>query len=165
MVAKPMAAQPALDPGVDSRVYHTPCMVHPLRIGELARLSTTSPDTLRYYERLGLLPRPPRTPAGYRLYDSSVTERIAFIRKAQALGLALDEIREVLRIAAAGTPPCEHVRDALQRRLQDANARIGELESLRATLRRALARSRRLPVAPSCICGIIESETANKEAR
>ncbi len=140
-------------------------MSQTIRIGELAQRAGTSPDTLRYYERVGLLPRAPRTPAGYRLYDSSVAERIAFIRKAQALGLALDEIREVLRIAAAGTPPCEHVRDALQRRLQDVDARIGELESLRATLRRALARSRRLPLAPSCICGIIESETANQEAR
>ena len=140
-------------------------MSQTIRIGELAQRAGTSPDTLRYYERVGLLPRAPRTPAGYRLYDPSVAGRIAFIRKAQALGLALDEIREVLRIAAAGTPPCEHVRATLQRRLQDVDARVGELESLRATLRRALARSRRLPLAPSCICGIIESETANKEAQ
>lgn len=136
----------------------------PLRIGELAALAEVSPDTLRFYERLGLLQHPPRTPAGYRLYDASVAERVSFIRKAQALGLALDEIREVLRIAADGTPPCEHVRAALQRRLQDVDAHIGELESLRATLQRALARSRRLPLVASCICGIIESETSNKEA-
>ncbi len=140
-------------------------MAHPLRIGELARLSTTTPDTLRYYERLGLLPRPPRTPGGYRLYDPSVAERMVFIKKAQALGLALEEIRDVLRIAAEGTPPCEHVRGALRRRLQDVDARISELESLRSTLRQALTRSRRLPLAASCICGIIESETTNKEGR
>ena len=139
-------------------------MTQAIRIGELAHRAGTTPDTLRYYERVGLLPRPPRTPAGYRLYDSSVAQRVAFIKKAQALGLALDEIREVLRIAADGTPPCEHLRAALQRRLQDVDARIGELESLRATLQRALARSRRLPLVPSCICGIIESETSNKEA-
>lgn len=102
---------------------------------ELARLATTSPDTLRYYERVGLLPRPPRTPSGYRLYDPSVAERVAFIKKAQALGLVLEEIRDVLRIAAEGTPPCEHVRGALHRRLQDVDARISEPESLRATLR------------------------------
>ena len=138
-------------------------MTQTIRIGELAHRAGTSPDTLRFYERVGLLPRPPRTPAGYRLYDSSVAERVAFIKKAQALGLALDEIREVLRIAADGTPPCEHVRAALQRRLQDVDARIGELESLRATLQRALARSRRLPLVASCICSIIESDTAKEE--
>lgn len=134
-----------------------------LKIGELAELAGATPDTLRYYERMGLLPRPPRTAAGYRLYDPSLLERLVFIRKAQALGLMLDEVREVLRVAAEGTPPCEHVRSALGRRLREVDARIGELESLRATLRRALTRSRRLPVAASCICGIIESETTNKE--
>ena len=140
-------------------------MTQAIRIGELAQRAGTSPDTLRYYERVGLLPRPARTPAGYRLYDSSVAERVAFIKKAQALGLTLHEIREVLRVAARGTPPCEHVRGALQHHLRDVDARIGELQTLRATLQRALARSRRLPLAPSCICGIIESETANKEAQ
>lgn len=133
-----------------------------LRIGELARLATTSPDTLRYYERVGLLPSAPRTPAGYRLYDASAADRVAFIKKAQALGLTLEEIREVLRIAE-GAPPCEHVRAALRRRLDEVGARIGELESLRATLRRALSRSRRLPLASSCICGIIESEDSTTE--
>lgn len=140
-------------------------MTQPIRIGELAHLAGTSPDTLRYYERRGLLPRPPRTPVGYRQYDPSVAERVAFIKQAQALGLSLQEIREVLRIAAEGTPPCEHVRAALGRHLHEVDARIAELESLRSTLRRVLARSRRLPLAASCICGIIESETSNKEKR
>lgn len=143
--------------------YLTGRMPRALRIGELARLATTSRDTLRYYERVGLLPRPPRTRSGYRLYDPSAADRVVFIRKAQALGLSLEEIRDVLRIAAAGTPPCEHVRAALNRRLHEVEARIGELESLRATLRRALSRSRRLPLAASCICGIIESEAPATE--
>lgn len=140
-------------------------MTHALRIGELARLATTSADTLRYYERVGLLPPAPRTPAGYRLYDPSTAERVAFIRKAQALGLSLEQIRDVLRIAADGTPPCEHVRATLQRRLHEVDARIEEMESLRVTLRRALSRSRRLPLAASCVCGIIESESLTVEER
>ena len=138
-------------------------MTPAIRIGELAHRAGTSPDTLRYYERVGLLPRPPRTPAGYRLYDASVAERVAFIKKAQALGLSLDDIRAVLRVAARGTAPCAHVRAALQRRLRDVDARIGELQSLRATLRRALARSQRLPLPASCICGIIEPGRTNEE--
>jgi DNA-binding transcriptional MerR regulator len=129
-----------------------------MRIGELARVSGLRADTLRYYERLGLLPSPARSHGGYRQYDASALSRLAFIRKAQALGLTLDETREVLRIAADGAPPCEHVRAALAARLQQVDERIAELAGLRETLRRALARSRRLPVTSSCVCEIIEAQ-------
>ena len=129
-----------------------------LTIGELASLAAVTPDTLRYYERLSLLPPPPRTGSGYRLYDRSTIERVAFIRKAQALGLSLEEVGEVLRFAAEGTRPCQHVRATLAARLRGVDARITELRSLRRTLSRALARSRALPLARSCVCGIIESQ-------
>lgn len=129
-----------------------------LRIGELAKVAGVSADALRYYERLGLLAAPSRSAGRYRLYPPSSAERIAFIRKAQALGLTLEEIREVLRIAADGTAPCEHVRAALSTRLREVDTRLEELQSLRRTLARALARSRALPVAGRCVCGIIEAE-------
>ncbi len=129
-----------------------------LTIGKLASLASVTPDTLRYYERLGLWPAPPRTNGGYRLYDPSLVERVGFIRKAQALGLSLDEVREILRVADKGTPPCEHVRATLGQRLHDVDARIAELQTLRRTLARALARSRSLPLARSCVCQIIESQ-------
>jgi len=129
-----------------------------MRIGELARAAGVSEDTLRYYERLGLLPRAQRSHGGYRLFDRSAADRIAFIRKARVLGLTLEEVREVLRIAADGTAPCEHVRAALSTRLREIDTSIEELQSLRRTLARALARSRALPVAASCVCGIIEAE-------
>ncbi len=129
-----------------------------LTIGELAEQAGVTPDTLRYYERLRLVPAPPRSNGGYRLYDADVAERVAFIRKAQRLGLSLADVREVLRIADAGTPPCEHVRAALGRRLREVEVRIAELESLRGTLTRALRRSRSLPLAQSCVCEIIESQ-------
>ncbi len=134
-----------------------------LTIGEVAARAGMTPDALRYYDRLGLLPPASRTAAGYRLYDRTALDRLTFIRKARALGLSLDEVQEILRVADRGTPPCEHVRETLAARLAEVEARIVELESLRATLRRALARSRRLPLASSCICGIIESETSTKE--
>ncbi len=134
-----------------------------LRIGALAARAEVTVDTLRFYEKLGLLPRPARTPAGYRLYDAAAVDRVAFIGKAQALGLTLNEVREIVRVADRGTPPCEHVRRTLAARLADVDARIAEFESLRATLKGALARSRRLPLTKSCICEIIESQTPNKE--
>jgi DNA-binding transcriptional MerR regulator len=134
-----------------------------LHIGELARRAGVSPDTLRYYERLGLLAPPPRTNGGFRQYGAGVLERVAFIKKAQTLGLTLEEVREVLRVAAHGTPPCAHVRRTLERRLEEIGERIAELESLRATLKRALARTRALPVARSCVCEIIESADVPKE--
>lgn len=129
-----------------------------LTVGALAARAGVTPDTLRYYERVGLLPAPPRSHGGYRMYEPAAADRVAFIRKARALGLSLDDVCEVLRIADSGTPPCEHVRAALDRRMREVEARIAELESLRGTLARALRRSRSLPVARSCVCEIIESE-------
>jgi len=130
----------------------------PIRIGALAARAGVTPDTLRYYERLRLLPAPRRSQAGYRLYDPAAAERVIFIRKAQTLGLSLDDVREVLRVADAGTPPCAHVRTALARHLADIEQRITELDALRTVLRQALRRSRHLPLARSCTCEIIESQ-------
>lgn len=130
-----------------------------VKIGELAAVAGVTPDALRYYERLGLLPPPRRTRTGYRLYDCAIAERIGFIHKAQALGLTLEEVREVLKVAESASPPCEHVRALLSRRLADVQAQIAELESLQRTLARALARSRSVPLTGSCVCGIIESTT------
>lgn len=124
----------------------------------LAAQAGVSPDTLRFYERQGLLAPPKRSAAGYRLYEPQALDRVVFIKRAQALGLALSEVREILRVADRGTAPCEHVRRTLARRLAEVDARISELMALRATLQRALARSRRLPLARSCICEIIESD-------
>jgi len=141
-----------------------------VKIGELAAQAGVTPDTLRYYERVGLLPAPHRTRTGYRLYDGVIAERIGFIHKAQALGLTLEEVREVLKVAAHASPPCEHVRALLSHRLKEVQSRIAELESLQRSLARALARSRSLPLARSCVCGIIESTAVprhrnNRKAR
>lgn len=143
-----------------------PVVIHrAMRIGELAAAAGVSSDTLRFYERDGLLKPAQRTASGYRLYDRSAVEHVAFIRKAQALGLTLREVREILRVAAEGTRPCAHVRTTLKVRLKDVEARMAELVSLRETLARALQRSRALPVATSCVCEIIESETLVESTR
>ncbi|MGH7701058.1 MAG: heavy metal-responsive transcriptional regulator [Gemmatimonadales bacterium] len=129
----------------------------PLRIGQLASLAGATPDTLRYYERLGLLPRPARTDGGYRLYEHTALERIALIRKAHALGLTLREVREVLEIASGGRDPCTHVRALLERRLGEIRTKIVDLRSLERTLAKVLADAQRSPPGEACVCNIIES--------
>ena len=131
-----------------------------LNIGQVAERSGTSADTLRYYERVGLLEPTERSGGGYRRYDVSVVDRLAFIRRAQALGLTLAEIRDVITIADEGGAPCEHVQATLTRRLQEVDARIAELRRLRGRIAELLANAP--PTAPvkqgaPCVCGLIES--------
>src|SRR2546430_2291446 len=98
-----------------------------MRIGDLAEQSGLAPTALRYYERSGLLPAPHRTASGYRVYDVGVLPRLAFIRAAQAVGLSLAEIREVLAIRDGGAL-CEHVVELIERHRAEVVARIRELE-------------------------------------
>jgi len=129
-----------------------------MRIGQLARSAGVTADTIRYYEREGLLPPPARTASGYREYDIRALEDLDFIRKARASGLKLADIREVQQIAAGGQAPCEHVRATVEARLEEVEARLRELRSLRRTLRTTLERLDRLGTLPSgCRCAAIEA--------
>ena len=116
-----------------------------MRIGKLAKAVGVSPDTLRYYEREGLLPPADRTASGYRDYGPEALSDMRFIKKAQALGLRLSEIREVLEISSGGLAPCEHVRSSVSRRLVEVEQRLKELRALRSTLRETLERLDRAP--------------------
>jgi len=129
------------------------------RIGEAARAAGVSVQTLRYYERLGLLPRPERTPAGYRLYTADTQARLRFIKQAQALGFSLEETKEILRLTYNGRSPCECVRGKLVEKLKRVERELAALRDFRRELRSTLARARRLPHLPhsaSAICPIIE---------
>jgi len=114
-----------------------------MQIGEVASRSGVPAKTIRFWEDQHLLPAPARTPAGYRDYDPGVLERLAFIRHAQAAGLTLDAIRQVLDIRDGGQPPCVHVADLIARRLGEVEARLAELtrarDQLAALGRRAAA--------------------------
>lgn len=103
----------------------------PLRVAELATIVDVSADTLRYYEREGLLPAPARSPAGYRQYDNSAIERVRFIQGCQRLGLRLKEIADLLAIRDTGKCPCEPAADLLHRRLTEIDAEIVRLADLR----------------------------------
>ncbi len=129
-----------------------------MRIGELAKTAGVTPDTIRYYEREGLLPSPQRTESGYRDYGPGVMDDLLFIKKAQALGLKLSDVREVLEISSGGKPPCEHVRATVSARLVEVEERLRDLRALRATLRETLERVDRAPAPKAgCRCAVIES--------
>jgi DNA-binding transcriptional MerR regulator len=104
------------------------------RVAELARAVGVGPDTIRYYEKVGLLPQPKRTPAGYREYDDSAVDRLRFIQGAQRLGLRLADIRDLLAIRDTGDCPCEPAEALLSRRLVEVDAEIARLSSLRADM-------------------------------
>lgn len=131
-----------------------------MRIGELAGQLGLNPRTVRFYESIGVLQEPARTPSGYRDYDESDLERLKFIKLAQSLGLSLDDIREVLAFRDRGEAPCPYVRRAIDEHATAIDRRIRELERLRAELRRLQRVARSLPDEPSgdrCVCHILEN--------
>lgn len=129
-----------------------------MRIGELAERAGVTTKALRFYEQAGLLPEPSRTPSGYRDYDSSALGLLAFVRAAQAAGLTLAEIREVVAVREAHGPPCAHVAGLLDARAADLDARIAGLIALRAEVERLRDRARGLDPAgcgPDGVCHVI----------
>jgi DNA-binding transcriptional MerR regulator len=105
-----------------------------LRVAELAAAAGVPSDTVRYYERAGLLPPPARTAAGYRDYDAGALDRLRFIQGAQRLGLRLADIRDLLSVRDTGTCPCGPAEQLLRRRLAEVDAEIGRLVTLRAEM-------------------------------
>jgi DNA-binding transcriptional MerR regulator len=111
-----------------------------LTVSALATQAGLSADTVRYYERVGLLPPPDRSAAGYRLYDQDALGRLRLIRGAQRAGLRLREIGELLQVADRGQCPCGHTETLLRGRLAEVRAELERLRSLEAELTRLLER-------------------------
>lgn len=115
----------------------------------LARRAGVSPDTLRHYERKGVLPVPPRSSNGYRRYPESAIERVLLVQRALAVGFSLAELAVVLREREAGGAPCRKVQALVKSRLADLEERLSALTTLRDELRDLLAdwdeRLQRLP--------------------
>lgn len=109
-------------------------------IGELAQAAGVKPQTIRYYERKGLLGRPPRSRSGYRLYDEEALARLRFIRAAQSLGFSLQEIGELIALGRTGRSPCARVRALLREKLRALDRRIAELRAFRRELASEIAR-------------------------
>ena len=105
-----------------------------LTIGRLAKQAAVGIDTVRFYERRGLLPEPSRTASGYRLYSDDTIARIRFIRRAKSLGFSLDEIGNLLELHDRGGRKSA-VKQITQRKLEQINARIADLSRIRDVLR------------------------------
>jgi DNA-binding transcriptional MerR regulator len=104
-------------------------------IGEVADATGVTTKTLRFYERERLLHEPDRTGGGYRDYQPQAVDRVVFIRQAQAAGLTLGQIREILEIRDGGRAPCGHVTILVDARLAEVEQRLAELEHTRTQLR------------------------------
>ncbi|MBA3270372.1 MAG: MerR family transcriptional regulator [Acidobacteria bacterium] len=106
------------------------------RISEIAEKTGVTSDAIRYYERLGVLPRPARTAGGLRTYGDGLLPRVRFIQQAQAMGLTLKDVKElVANEGRSGQQRCRRVRDLLKSRLADVDARLKEMHAFRRTLR------------------------------
>ena len=103
-------------------------------ISEAAAAAGVSTDTLRYYERLGLLSPQSRTASGYRLYGTSVSRRVRFIKGAQRMGLRLQEIKDLLEVSDRGACPCGHTHALLTQRRDQVDAELARLRALRQDL-------------------------------
>ena len=109
-----------------------------MQIGIVAKRIGLTVDAIRFYERNGLLPRPPRTEGGFRRYGDNDVDTLAFIRRVQGLGFKLSEIRGLLRLRGNRLQPCAPVQRRLREKLADVQQKLGDLHKLEHELRLAL---------------------------
>ena len=109
-----------------------------MQIGIVAKKIGLSVDAIRFYERNGLLPRPPRTEGGFRRYGESDVETLAFVRRVQHLGFKLSEVRGLLKLRGDRLQPCAPVQRRLQEKLADVQRKLSDLHKLEHELRLAL---------------------------
>jgi DNA-binding transcriptional MerR regulator len=104
------------------------------RSGELAHIAGVSPDTLRYYERSGVLPLPQRTTSGYRIYPAQALQRVNLIRGALSIGFSIKELARIFKQRDSGHPPCHHVHQLAKEKLTQVEAQLHEIQLLRRNL-------------------------------
>jgi DNA-binding transcriptional MerR regulator len=160
----------SLDSGISSELYNPSLMSAPskmsyLRAGELARAAGVSTDTLRHYERKGVLSKPHRSRNGYREYPTEALARVLLVRRALAFGFTLDELASVLRARERGGAPCREVRTLAAAKLAGVEARLRELAILRDELRATLEEwdSRLSKTAKGGRAGLLESLSDSRQ--
>lgn len=105
-----------------------------MSIGEVARITGCNVETIRYYEREGVMPSPRRSPGGHRLYSQGLVERLNFIRRSRELGFSMEEIHELLRIVDREQVSCEKVKDIARSHIADISRKIDDLQRIKETL-------------------------------
>jgi MerR family mercuric resistance operon transcriptional regulator len=104
--------------------------------GQLAKKANVNPETIRFYERRGLLPEPPRNKSGHRQYSIKDLRRTEFIKRTQSLGFSLQEISDLLSLSVESGKTCRDVKHSVKAKLIDIEAKIETLESMKAVLQR-----------------------------
>ena len=132
-----------------------------LTIGQLAKQTDIGLETIRFYEREGLIESPPRRPSGYRAYPPETVRRVRFIRTAKELGFSLKEIGELLALRVDPVESCAHVKTITEDKLADIDKRIGTLQRMRRSLRKLVGACDAREATSDC--PILES--LDKEAR
>ncbi|MGH8188092.1 MAG: MerR family transcriptional regulator [Steroidobacteraceae bacterium] len=110
-----------------------------LTIGRLSTRATVNIETVRYYEKVGLLPSPPRTAGGHRLYGEAHVKRLTFVRRARELGFTLEEIRALLHLADERPPSCARARSLATKHLADVREKIADLKRMERVLTQTVA--------------------------
>ncbi|PZV08437.1 MAG: heavy metal-responsive transcriptional regulator [Leptolyngbya sp.] len=140
-----------------------------LQIGEVAAISKLPIKTIRYYEEQGLLtPTVSRSKSNYRLFEASVLQRLAFIKRSQSLGLSLREIRDLLTVHDQGQLPCEDVKQNLQKKVRQVTEQIESLQLLRSELQGLLLGWQDHPsaaIAAHTICPNLEADIVSKRSQ
>lgn len=133
-------------------------------IGKLAQAVRVSVQTVRYYERMGLLTEPSRTNTGYRTYGENALRRLRFIKQAQALGFSLAEIKAVLELSQEGKRPCSSVRKLVKAKLTEVDQKLKELLAYRQELAERIKEWDEVPDDPfdAAVCQLIELSRTKK---
>jgi DNA-binding transcriptional MerR regulator len=128
-----------------------------MKIGEVAKQTGIGIETLRFYERSGLLDAPVRTEAGYRLYGADALMTLEFIKRAQILGFTLTEINRIISESRSGASPCDEVREIVWQRLAELDERLQQMQLYRDTVAKTLRQWDETGKAAGRFCGLIES--------
>jgi MerR family mercuric resistance operon transcriptional regulator len=131
-----------------------------LTIGKLARQGGVNIQTIRYYERRGLIPKPNRSSSGYRLYDEEAVRRLGFVRRAQLLGFSLQEIDELLALRMLPGTSCAQIRQRARHKIAVVDEKLAELGRIRSALIKLAASCR--GEGPTSECPILEALDADQ---
>jgi MerR family mercuric resistance operon transcriptional regulator len=130
-------------------------------IGTLSELTGVNIETIRYYERIKMLPPPPRSPSGRRIYDSTHLRTLIFIRRSRELGFSLDQIRALIRLGGPAKATCREVREIAAHHLEHIRARLSDLKKLERLLARTVAKCSGR-TAPDCpVLDILDIQRSN----